>query len=80
LVAIFTKFDSQVTQEYVKLNDVEVTDKWDKARENAEHTFQKVYLPKISNAKYPPTAYVQLEGREMINIVTCLNSKLRYIV
>jgi len=63
LVTIFTKFDGQIIAEYVKLNDMEnVQDKWEKARENAENTFQRIYLPKILNSEHPPKAHVQLQG------------------
>ena len=60
LVVVFTKFDAQIIQECGKLDDTE--DKWDKARQNAEITFQNVYLPKVFGTKYPPKAYVHLEG------------------
>ena len=59
MVAIFTKFDGQIGSEFVNLTDAKDEDKWETAR---EITFQKVYLPKVLNAKYPPKAYVQLEG------------------
>ena len=61
-MVIFTKFDGQITSEFINLTDAKDEDKWERARENADITFQKVYLPKILNAKYPPRAYVQLEG------------------
>ena len=59
---VFTKFDGQIIDEYVNLLDVEIEDKWGKARENAEATFQTVYLPKVLEAQYPPKGYVKLEG------------------
>ena len=64
LVAVFTKFDGQIIQESGKLDDLDMDDEvnWDKARENAEITFQTVYLPKVFDTKYPPKAYVCLEG------------------
>jgi hypothetical protein len=62
LVVIFTKFDGQIATEFVKLADAKDEDKWNRAREIAEITLQKVYLPKVLKAKYPPKAYVQLEG------------------
>ena len=64
LVVVFTKFDGQIIQESGKLDDMDLDDavKWDKARCNAEITFQKVYLPKVFGTKYPPKAYVCLEG------------------
>ena len=47
----------------MKLNDMEDDgDKWYKAKENAEYTFQNIYLPKVMNAEYPPKTYVHLEG------------------
>ena len=60
----FTKFDGQIASEFVNLTDSNAKDedKWESAREIAEITFQKVYLPKVLDAKYPPKAYVQLEG------------------
>ena len=62
-MAVFTKFDGQLIQESGKLNDIEDDAvKWNKARENAEITFQGVYLPKVFNTKYPPKGYVRLEG------------------
>ena len=63
LVVVFTKFDGQMIQEYGKLDNI-VDDevKWNRARKNAENSFQRVYLPKIFNTEHPPKAYVQLEG------------------
>ena len=63
LVVVFTKFDAQIIQECGKLDDME--DKWDKARKNAKITFQNDYLPKVFDTKYPPKAYVCLEGMIM---------------
>ncbi|KAF8335090.1 hypothetical protein F5887DRAFT_1079402 [Amanita rubescens] len=66
LVAVFTKFDGQIINEYVNLLDVEIQeDKWGKARENAETTFQTIYLPKVLNAQYPPNGYVRLEDMDL---------------
>jgi hypothetical protein len=62
LVVIFTKFDAQVIQEYVKLDNYQ--DKWAKARENADITFQSQYLANVLSTEYPPKAYVRLEGEE----------------
>jgi hypothetical protein len=63
LVTIFTKFDGQIIAEYVKLDDMEsAQDKWEKARENAENTFQTIYLPRILDSKCPPKAHVRLQG------------------
>ena len=62
LVVVFTKFDGQIVQESGQLGDMDDAVKWDKARENAEITFQTVYLPKVFETKYPPKAYVCLEG------------------
>jgi hypothetical protein len=65
LVAIFTKFDGQITGESGKVTDMENDEaRWDKARENAETTFQRGYLPKIFGTQYPPKAYVRLEGED----------------
>ncbi|KAF8341016.1 hypothetical protein F5887DRAFT_888263 [Amanita rubescens] len=65
LVVIFTKFGGQITSEFVNLTDAKDKDKWERAREIAEITFQKVYLPMVFNAKYPPDAYVQLEDMDL---------------
>ncbi len=62
LVVAFTKFDGHIASEYVNQTDSKDEDKWERAREIAEITFQKVYLPKVLKAKYPPKAYVRLEG------------------
>ncbi len=62
MVVIFTKFDGQIASEFVSLTDARDEDKWERAREIAEITFQKVYLPKVLDVKYPPNAHVQLEG------------------
>ena len=61
-MVIFTKFDGRVASEFANLTGTNAEDKWERARELAEITFQIVYLPKVLNAKYPPKAYVQLEG------------------
>jgi len=37
-------------------------DKWERASKIAGITFQTVYLPKVLETKYPPKAYVRLEG------------------
>ena len=63
LVVVFTKFDGQIIKEYVDLSNVENTDKWEMARENAEKAFQTVHLPKVMDTKFPPKACVRLEGR-----------------
>ena len=62
-MVIFTKFDGQIIIASEFLNLTEDGDKWERAREIAEITFQKDYLPKVLGAKYPPKAYVQLEGK-----------------
>ena len=63
LVTVFTKFDGHIVQQFGELDFTEnYRDKWDKARENAEISFQKVYLPKVLNAPHPPRAYTKLEG------------------
>ncbi|KAF8349619.1 hypothetical protein F5887DRAFT_1128636 [Amanita rubescens] len=62
LITIFTKFDAQIIQEYVKINDIEDrSGRWDKARENAENIFKEIYLSKVLKANHPPKAYVKLE-------------------
>jgi hypothetical protein len=61
-VVIFTKFDGQIASEFVNLTDAKDEDKWETARKLAEITFKKDYLPKVLDTKYPPKAYVQLEG------------------
>ena len=40
-----------------------MTDKWNRARDYADKTFQTVYLPKVMDAQHPPKAYLRLEGR-----------------
>ena len=62
LVVVFTKFDGQIIQESGKLDDLDDAVKWDKAKVNAEITFQQVYLPKVLGTNYPPKAYVCLGG------------------
>ena len=62
LVVIFTKFDGQIIKQHTDLGDTENTDEWAKARKKAEETFETIYLPKVMNTKYPPKAYVRLEG------------------
>jgi hypothetical protein len=63
-VVVFTKFDGQIIQESGKLDDMDDAVKWDKARANAEITFQRVYLPKVLHTNYPPKAYVCLGGED----------------
>ena len=65
LVVVFTKFDGQIIQESEKLDEMENDEvKWKKARENAEMTFQRIYLPKVLDTNFPPKAYVCLEGED----------------
>ena len=64
-MAVFTKFDGQIIQEAEKLNDMDDAVKWDKAKENAEITFQRVYLPKVFGTNYPPKAYICLGGGDL---------------
>ena len=65
MVVVFTKFDGQIIQESGKLvDDMDDEDKWEKARKNAEITFQSVYLPKVFGTNHPPKAYVCLGGRD----------------
>ena len=63
-MVVFTKFDGQIIEESLKLDDHDMDDavKWNKARVNAEITFQRVYLPKVFQTNYPPKAYVCLGG------------------
>ena len=61
-MVVFTKFDGQIIQESGKLNDMDDAVKWGKAKENAETTFQTVYLPKVFGTDHPPKAYVCLGG------------------
>ncbi|KAF8739396.1 hypothetical protein AX14_009768 [Amanita brunnescens Koide BX004] len=62
LVVIFTKFDAQIIQESIKLNDLEnFHDKWAKAREIADITFQSIYLARVLSAQHPPKSSVRLE-------------------
>jgi len=65
LMVIFTKFDGQIASEFVNLTGAKDEDKWEDAREIAKITFQKVYLPKVLGARYPPKAYVQLEDMDL---------------
>ncbi|KAF8336162.1 hypothetical protein F5887DRAFT_1247368 [Amanita rubescens] len=65
LVTIFTKFDGQIIQEYGKLDETKHEDKWDKAKENAEATFQRVYLPKVLDTEHPPRSYVRLQDMDI---------------
>ena len=65
LVVIFTKFDAQIIQEAVKLDNLaNYEDKWTTAREKAEVTFQSTYLARVLDTQHPPRAYVRLEGEE----------------
>ncbi|KAF8729090.1 hypothetical protein AX14_006458 [Amanita brunnescens Koide BX004] len=62
LVVVFTKYDAQIIQESVKLNYLEsFQDKWTKARENADVTFQRIYLAMVLSTQHPPRAHVRLE-------------------
>ena len=64
-MAIFTKFDGQITGESRKVNEMENDEvRWVKARENAETTFQGCYLPKVFATEHPPKVYVRLEGED----------------
>jgi len=65
-VAIFTKFDAQVIQEYVKLTDIENDkDRWTKAKVNAENIFQQVYVPKVRSTLHPPKEWLHLEDLDV---------------
>jgi len=62
LVAVFTKFDGLVVNEYCELLEVQNDqDKWEKARANAEKTFQEYYLHQIMAVQNPPKGFVKLE-------------------
>ncbi len=61
-MVIFTKFDGQITSAFGNLMDTRDEDKWERASKIAGITFQTVYLPKVLDTKYPPKAYVWLEG------------------
>ena len=64
-MAVFTKFDGQIIQEFEKIHGIaDDAAKWDRARENAEIIFQTAYLPKVLNTEHPPKAYVRLEGED----------------
>ena len=64
LVAVFTKFDGLVVAEYCELDDMQNEQaKWEKARANAEKTFQEHYLNQIMTVQNPPKAVVKLEGK-----------------
>ena len=67
-LVVFTKFDGQIIQEASKLDGMDDAVKWDKAKENAEITFQRVYLPKVLETNHPPKAYVCLGGGDHIAI------------
>jgi len=74
LIAIFTKFDAQIIQEYVKLENIqERSKKWDKARTHAENTYMEVYLSKVLNTNFPPRVYVKLEGERDENCTLGFN-------
>ena len=63
LVVAFTKFDAQIIQEYVKLNDTkDEEDKWTRSKENADDILQRLYLAKILDTSFPPKEYVHLGG------------------
>ncbi|KAF8351891.1 hypothetical protein F5887DRAFT_874082 [Amanita rubescens] len=67
LVVAFTKFDGQIINEYVNLGDELSNEaRWEKARENADKTFQTVYLHKVLNTRFPPKEYVRLEDMDVI--------------
>ena len=64
LVAVFTKFDGLVVNEYCELHHIQNEQaKWEEARGNAENTFQKHYLHQMMTVQNPPKAFVKLEGK-----------------
>ncbi|KAF8327656.1 hypothetical protein F5887DRAFT_1064752 [Amanita rubescens] len=67
LVVIFTKFDGQIASAFVNLTDTNLNDedKWERARNIAEITFQQVYLPKVLEVNYPPKAFVRFEDLDL---------------
>ena len=63
-MAVFTKFDGLVVNEYCELDDVQNEQaKWERARANAEKTFQEHYLHQIMTVQNPPKGFVKLEGK-----------------
>ena len=65
LLVIFTKFDAQIIQESVKMDNLDnCQDKWAKARENADITFQSKYVARVLGTLHPPKACVRLKGEE----------------
>jgi len=66
LVAVFTKFDGLVVGEYCELDNVQNEQaKWERARANAEKTFQEHYLSQIMTVQNPPKAFVKLQGKTL---------------
>jgi hypothetical protein len=64
LVAVFTKFDGLVVNEYCELHHIQNGQaKWEEARKNAENTFQKHYLHQMMTVQNHPKAFVKLEGK-----------------
>jgi len=65
LVAVFTKFDGLIVGEYCELHHVQNEQaKLEKARANAEKTFQEHYLHQILTVQNPPKAFVKLEDMD----------------
>ena len=65
MMVVFTKFDAQIIQEYVMLNNLENDeDQWAKAEENADIAFRNIYLARVLSTQHPPKAWVRLEGKE----------------
>ena len=61
-MVIFTKFDAQIIQEFMQLDNHE--DKQFKAREKADISFHSIYLARVLNTLHPPTTHVRLEGEK----------------
>ena len=62
-MVIFTKFDGLIKQEHAKLDNLkDWKDRLKKAEDNAEKTFQQVYMSSVMNTEYPPKVHVQLRG------------------
>ena len=55
-MAIFTKFDDLITQIYDEERDEEEN------RQIAETELQKKFQKPLENYKYPPRAYLRMEG------------------
>ncbi|KAF8654883.1 hypothetical protein AX14_008223, partial [Amanita brunnescens Koide BX004] len=60
-VVIFTKFDGLIKQEHAKLDNLkDWKDRLKKAEDNAEKTFQQVYMSSVMNTEYPPKIMLRI--------------------